>query len=138
MINKLLLIVFFITSLGSFEMCYGQSNYRGPSSIMFPESIRRVPFIKITKGTFTMGSPDGESSDGDEKQRTVTITKDFEIMTKEVTQFQWFLVTGKNPSYFNQKTDCSNNEQYETLYGVELCMDYPVENVSWNEVKDFY
>ena len=44
--------------------------------------ILSVPFKRIEKGSFKMGSPDGESGRGsDEAQVQVEITRPFEIMT---------------------------------------------------------
>jgi formylglycine-generating enzyme required for sulfatase activity len=65
-----------------------------------------------------MGSPDTEPGRvSDETQHPVTLTKDFFIMTTEVTQKQWKDVMGSNPSSF---ISCGDN-----------C---PVENVSWDDI----
>ena len=72
---------------------------------------------KIPAGAFTMGSPSGESGrDSDESQHKVTLTKPFYIGLFEVTQKQWQLVTGSNPSSF------SGDKR-------------PVERVSWNTIR---
>jgi sulfatase modifying factor 1 len=53
---------------------------------------------KIPAGTFTMGSPEGETDRrDDEYQHKVTITKAFYIQTTEVTQGQWKAVMGTEP-----------------------------------------
>jgi hypothetical protein len=63
-------------------------------------------FQRIARGSFTMGSPSRESNrDSDEGQKEVTISKSFDIMTTEVTQMQWFLVMGTNPSRFKKLND---------------------------------
>ena len=73
-------------------------------------------FILVEKGTFQMGSNNGDS---DEKPiHTVNITKDYYIGKYEVTQKQWKAVMGSNLSYF--KGD-----------------NLPVERVSWNDVQEF-
>ena len=83
-----------------------------------------------------MGSPSDEKSrDNDEIQHKVTLTQDFEIQTTEVTQLQYFLVMGYNPSRFRQKEYCLN--EHLVINGEELCPDHPVERVSWNDVQDF-
>jgi formylglycine-generating enzyme required for sulfatase activity len=80
-----------------------------------------MTFKRIPAGTFTMGSPDTEPGRfSDETQHPVTLTKDFFIMTTEVTQKQWRDVMGNNPSSF---ISCGDN-----------C---PVENVSWNDTDRF-
>jgi formylglycine-generating enzyme required for sulfatase activity len=72
--------------------------------------------IFVEGGTFQMGSSSGES---DEKPvHSVTLSA-FNIGKYEVTQAQWKVVMGNNPSNFTGCDDC------------------PVENVSWNDVQDF-
>ena len=91
-------------------------------------------FQKILAGSFTMGSPLNEKGrDKDEAQVEVTITKDFEIQMTEVTQMQYFLVTGKRPSYFSRSQDCEKNWDSVKM----ICPDHPVEYVSWNDAKKF-
>lgn len=83
-----------------------------------------APGVKMTfcwcpAGNFTTGSPESESDrDSDEKQVKVTLTKGFWMAKTEVTQAQWHAVMGNNPSNF--KGD-----------------NLPVEQVSWNEARDF-
>ncbi|MBQ7403130.1 MAG: SUMF1/EgtB/PvdO family nonheme iron enzyme [Lentisphaeria bacterium] len=80
---------------------------------------KKLEMVKITAGSFTMGSPAGElGRDEDETQRQVTLTKDYWLGKYEVTQAQWQAVMGSNPSHF--KGD-----------------NLPVENVSWHDAKEF-
>ena len=92
--------------------------------------------FKIIKGgNFVMGSPRSEADRySDEGEVNVTISKSFEIMTKEVTQKQWFKVMGDNPSYFKRRQDCDG---HRVINGVELCPNNPVERVSWSDVRRF-
>jgi formylglycine-generating enzyme required for sulfatase activity len=79
-----------------------------------------LEFVHIPPGTFTMGSPSGEwGRDNDEQQHQVTLTKGFYMQTTEVTQRQWRVVMGKNPSHFG------------------TCAECPVERVSWTDVQEF-
>jgi uncharacterized repeat protein (TIGR02543 family) len=72
---------------------------------------------RIDPGSFTMGSPSGESGrDSDETQHKVTLTKPYYIGLFEVTQKQYALVMGSNPSNF------SGDKR-------------PVERVSWNTIR---
>ena len=105
---------------------YGGVN---PQSDLVPVfSFRRIP-----KGEFVMGSPLGERGRREnEAQKPVEISKAFEIMDTEVTQKQWFQVTGKKPSYFKRSGDCDNWDRVNVM-----CPDNPVERVSWNEVQGF-
>jgi len=80
-----------------------------------------MTFQLIPAGTFVMGSPIDELGRGtDETQYTVTFTESFYMQTTEVTQGQWEMLMGENPSSF---TECGLN-----------C---PVEFISWEEAKAF-
>jgi len=78
-------------------------------------------FANIPADSFMMGSGKGDAyADEDEfPQHKVTISKDFYIQTTEVTQAQWLTVMGNNPSRFKNCDDC------------------PVEQVPWNDTKEF-
>ena len=105
--------------------------YRGVS----PQSNLAVVFSfrRIPKGEFVMGSPRGERGRYEnEAQKPVEISKAFEIMETEVTQKQWFQVTGRNPSKFKKPGDCDNWDRVNVM-----CLDNPVDSVSWNEVQGF-
>jgi formylglycine-generating enzyme required for sulfatase activity len=74
--------------------------------------------VEIPPGNFDMGSNNGS---GDEKPvHRVTFVKPFAIGKTEVTQGQWKVIMGNNPSKFS---DCG-----------DTC---PVELVSWNDAKEF-
>ena len=93
-------------------------------------------FIKIKAGIFKMGSPLHEENRGsDEKQHKVTLTQNFQIQTTEVTQLQYFLIMGYNPSVFKNQDNCA--DEYIEINGTSLCPNNPVEKVSWDDVKDF-
>jgi formylglycine-generating enzyme required for sulfatase activity/predicted Ser/Thr protein kinase len=80
-----------------------------------------MKFILIPAGRFLMGSPDNEPDrDADERQHEVTITKPFYLQTTEVTQGQWEMIMGNNPSYYCKCGD-----------------DCPVDNVSWDDAQQF-
>jgi formylglycine-generating enzyme required for sulfatase activity len=73
-------------------------------------------WVTIPSGTFSMGSPATEPCRGsNETQHSVTLTHSFEITTTEVTQAQFQLVMGYNPSVGNCGSTC------------------PVNMVSWSE-----
>ncbi|MBF0101659.1 MAG: formylglycine-generating enzyme family protein [Desulfobacterales bacterium] len=80
-----------------------------------------MTFVRIPAGTFMMGSPSSEPGRSyRETQHQVTLTKDYSMMTTEITQSQWKAVIGSNSSYFSS---CGDN-----------C---PVENISWNDIQIF-
>ncbi len=86
----------------------------------FTEDLKGVPLemIFVPGDTFKMGSPKGKGSDDERPQHDVTMPG-FYIGKFQITQAQWEAVMGKNPSSF--KGDPA----------------LPVENVSWNDAKQF-
>ena len=79
-----------------------------------------LEFIRVEKGSFIMGSPDGEDRRDDEKMHKVYISKDYFLGKYEVTQEQWLaLMPGGNPSCFKDEAKL------------------PVEQVSWEMAMQF-
>ena len=79
----------------------------------------KLEMVLIPAGKFKMGSPASEKGrDDDETQHDVTLTKPYYMGKYEVTQEQYEVVMGNNPS--------SNK-------GAKL----PVTNVSWNDCQEF-
>jgi len=77
-------------------------------------------WARLSGGTFTMGSPASEEGRyDDETQHQVTLTRDYEIQTTEVTQSQFKAVMGYDPSDFGGCGDC------------------PVETVRWYEAAAY-
>ena len=108
-------ILIFLVLLG-----FGADTYASSVGTKYTNTIG-MEFVKITAGTFIMGSPEDEPGrDGDESQHEVTLTKSFYLQRTEVTQGQWQKIMGSNPSFF---VDCG--------------ADCPVERVSWYEVHEF-
>ena len=79
----------------------------------------KFKMLAVEGGSFMMGATPGQSEDASKSAHKVTVD-DFFIGETEVTQELWFAVMGNNPSNFK------NNEG-----------NYPVENVSWNDVQVF-
>ncbi len=79
-----------------------------------------IVFLLVEPGTFRMGSPDGEAGCDDDEGpvHEVQITRPFYLGETQVTQAQWQLVMGGNPSH-------------------EEGDDLPVETVSWDEAMEF-
>ena len=77
----------------------------------------KLKMVKVEKGSFQMGSNDGNSYE--KPVHKVTLTKDFWIGETEVTQSQYKTVMGKNPSSFKKGGN------------------YPVECVSWYDAMAF-
>ncbi|MCL2183480.1 MAG: SUMF1/EgtB/PvdO family nonheme iron enzyme [Chitinispirillia bacterium] len=81
-------------------------------------NVGEIQMVFVQGGTFTMGCTDDECYEWEMPSHQVTLTKDFYIGRYEVTQAQWMVVMGTNPSNFT---------------GDNL----PVETVSWNDIQDF-
>ena len=78
-------------------------------------------FVLIQPGTFTMGSPADElGRNPEETPHQVTLTRAFYMQTTEVTQGQWKVLMGNNPSYFQNAGDAA-----------------PAEKVSWYDAAAY-
>jgi len=79
-----------------------------------------MKFVKIPAGEFIMGSDEGEKGreEDESPQRKVTISKPFYMGVYEVTQEQYKLIMGKNPSRFKDPAR-------------------PVERASWELAMEF-
>jgi formylglycine-generating enzyme required for sulfatase activity len=79
-----------------------------------------MQLVMVEPGSFEMGSAPGEQGRGDDETRhTVTLTKRFYMGRFEVTQTEWAVVMGGNPSRFHSCARC------------------PVENVDFFKVGEF-
>jgi formylglycine-generating enzyme required for sulfatase activity len=104
---------------------------RQPASL-----IASATFAKIPAGSFQMGSPSNESGRYDnEVLHRVTISHRFEMGETDVTQLQWFLVMGYNPSHFKSPQYCQGD--FISVNGTDLCPNNPVEQVSWDDAQVF-
>ncbi len=88
----------------------------------------------IPPGTFTMGSPDSEfghnwaSDYNGEDLHQVTISKPFYLGVFEVTQKQYNLVTGSNPSWYQGDTRPVEWVSYDMLRGSSTGANWPSNN----------
>jgi len=83
----------------------------------FEDPVTGMEFVFVKGGCFEMGDTFGDG-DPDEKPVHEVCVDDFYLGKYEVTQEQWEIVTGNNPSRFKER-------------------DRPVEQVSWNDVQQF-
>lgn len=87
-----------------------------------------IKMICCPAGTFVMGAPAGElGKKNNENTHNVTITKQFLISKYEITQKQYQLVMGTNPSHFKTSDDIDENEKKYN----------PVEQVTLDNAKAF-
>ncbi len=99
-----------------------------------------LEMVSITPGQFTMFHSDNYYHSPGEYEKEVVLTRQYQIMTNEVSQLLWFSVMGKNPSTFKNKEDCPDSWQLRESkeYGFSrLCPKNPVETVSKSEIKKF-
>jgi len=82
------------------------------------DPVTGMEFVLVKGGCYPMGDSFGEG-DPDERPVHEVCVSDFRIGRFKVTQEQWKKVTGNNPSRFGKGGD------------------YPVENVSWDDVQRF-
>ena len=86
----------------------------------------------IPAGTYIMGSPQGElgryASDDREAQHKVTLTKPFYAGVFEVTQKQYELVTGSNPSEHKGNARPVERVSYNMLRGTDKGAGWPANN----------
>ncbi len=75
-----------------------------------------ISFVLMPAGTFQMGSDRGEASE--KPVHTVRLSQPFYLGLSPVTQRQWEAVMGNNPSRFRGP-------------------EYPVEQISWDEAREF-
>lgn len=103
------------------QLCEQQVPGTRSHKISFTDPITGMGFIGVKAGTFMMGSPEKDIDRFmNEFPHEVKLTKDYYLGKYEVTQREWQMIMGKNPSYFK---NCGEN-----------C---PVENVSWDKVQEF-
>lgn len=82
-----------------------------------------IEFVQVPPGVFKMGSPKEEVGRFDnEAQTTQVVNFPFWMSKYPITQVQYQLVMGNNPSEFKNAPDSPNR---------------PVENVSWDDVAEF-
>jgi serine/threonine protein kinase/formylglycine-generating enzyme required for sulfatase activity len=85
-----------------------------------------MTFVRLPKGTFYMGY------DGKKQGVKTEIKEDFEIAAHDVTQGQWELVMGGNPSHHSPERARAGKD----ISNEELRL-FPVEMVSWDEAQEF-
>jgi len=87
--------------------------------------LRRIP-----AGTFTMGSPPNEPYRGgvNETEHQVTLTQDFYIGVFQMTQKQYELVMGYNPSDYKGDARPVEMASYDDVRGVLLGSQWPANN----------
>ena len=92
-------------------------------------------YTRIEPGTFSMGSPVGEvGHEPDEPQHLVTITRAFCMGQREVDQGTWWDQMGSNPSRYQGLAEDPDCWPPGCDPMNEPGLDFPVEQVSWDDV----
>ena len=108
----------YVFLMGSLLYSFLMQSCNSLTDIEFDVNGANFRMIAVKGGSIALGTMN-EQSDDINKAYKVTLN-DFLIGETEVTQQLWFAVMGNNPSY-NKYVDGN----------------YPVENVSWNDVQIF-
>jgi formylglycine-generating enzyme required for sulfatase activity len=88
-----------------------------------------MEFVLVPKGVFRMGGGGGRAG-----ERLVEIPRNFQLGVYPVTQGQWQAVMAHNPSWFSRHG--RGKDLIKDVPDAEL-MDFPVEQVSWEDVQEF-
>ncbi len=99
---------------------------RGEQGTYFTQEL--IEFAQIEPGTFTMEGKGGQKVPAE-------ITNSFGIGRILVTQFQWSVVMGENPSIFHSGSKTTLIDANGKK--IKMQPDHPVENVSWDDVQSF-
>jgi formylglycine-generating enzyme required for sulfatase activity len=107
-----------------------------------------MKFVTLPKGTTYLGWNGQQGS-----SKATEIKEDFEIAIHTVTQEQWKLIMGKNPSLFSRDKIFKENflkegDELKKLFKDDLkevlkeikdedLKQFPVEGVSWNDCQEF-
>jgi formylglycine-generating enzyme required for sulfatase activity len=113
-------------------------DYKGcepADAILERDNSALMTFVRLPKGTFYMGwgADDGKGGFTPKGVKT-EIKEDFEIAVHDVTQGQWQVVMGNNPSCYSRNGNGRNNVLDVSDEELKL---FPVENVSWDDVQAF-
>jgi len=119
----------------------GCAESEGPKPVVARNTVTNsigMKLVSIPKGTFQMGSPPSEEgSSNNERQHEVTLTQDYYLGAFEVTQAQYEIVMGNNPSNFQgDKVADRNPEVGQAAEDIDSS-NHPVEKVSWKDAMEF-
>jgi formylglycine-generating enzyme required for sulfatase activity len=130
----------FETVSGSFTVMRGDNPpMRVPLVPKEDALIREMKFVRLPKGTAYLGGglyfdDKAKALKRYEPTEEVPIDYDVELAAFCVTQEQWQKLMGNNPSTFSHSGKYS---EYVKNVSADDLKRFPVENVSWNDVKEF-
>ncbi len=88
-----------------------------------------APFVLVPAGSAWLGGGGGEPG-----TKQIAIPQTFYLSTYPVTQAQWQVLMGNNPSYFSRHG--TGKDSVKGISDVEL-IHFPVEQISWEDVQEF-
>jgi formylglycine-generating enzyme required for sulfatase activity len=114
-----------LTAAGGGPLSSGGPGTSSASGVRLVKNSIGMTFVRISAGTFRMGSPDNEPGHREQESplHEVRITKSFYISAVPVTQSQYEAVKGKNPSKFNRAHGGGH--------------EHPVESLTWDQAVRF-
>jgi formylglycine-generating enzyme required for sulfatase activity len=104
-----------------------------PPAVTGPQKFKNfvgMDLVPVPRGKFWMGGKDGSTAGA----HLVEMPHDFYLGACEVTQEQWQMLMGKNPSWFSRTG--GGREAVAKIPDEEL-KTFPVEMVSWDDVQQF-
>jgi hypothetical protein len=104
-----------------------------PQADQFATYILQIPVTHIPKEF--VATNNGESSVFEDYQFKPISKPGVFMQATEVTQDQWVMVMGANPSANSRSSNCRDN--YTVVKGVGVCSAFPVTNVSIGEIHRF-
>jgi formylglycine-generating enzyme required for sulfatase activity len=108
-----------------------------PTMQTYTTPVYGMTFNLIPSGTFIMGSPADEPGRGlDETQHQVTLTESFYLQISEVTQKQWRDIVLAAELAGHLAVGVLDETPSVSHLGVYMA-NYPVENVSWENIRDW-
>ena len=110
------------------DLSTGKSRYTNEAPDLSGDTCRTTELWLhwIPAGTFTMGSPEDELGRySSEVQHEVTLTSGYWMGVFEVTQKQWSLLMGSNPSWYQGDTRPVEDVSYNDIRGEEQGAGWP-------------
>jgi formylglycine-generating enzyme required for sulfatase activity len=111
------------------EATIGRTGCLPPAAVRERDDSVLMTFVRLPKGGFYMG---WNGKPGSAKK--TEIKEDFEIALHNVTQGQWEAIMGNNPSWYSRG---NGGRSWVLDISDEELKLFPVENVSWDDARNF-
>jgi|GEM_PF-857157 len=121
------------------EIHRNKESEMGESAQELYEELLSNRFVLIPGGEYEIGSSSTEANRcGNERLHAITLSP-FEIMKAPVTQEQYAMKMGKNPSVFKEDKPGAASFKIIEVNGnrIPVWSDHPVENVTWFQAEEY-